>query len=161
MTEKEIEEKANEIRKDEVARLLFCADVGITEDEFFINRNGDFEIEDMIRAFENGKETRNKILKEITDNNKKEVTKLEEEICMKDKRIADAEQLIKDLLGSENSCCEEEMFFEIVTSCHPVFVNDCGFYKVLCAYQVRGSCSRVFDNKFYFVMFCQVIKFIK
>ena len=45
--------------------------------------------------------------------NRKEVTKLEEEICMKDKRIADAEQLIKDLLGSENSCCEEEMFFEI------------------------------------------------
>ena len=58
MTEKEIEEKANEIRKDEVARLLFCADVGITEDEFFVNRNGDFEIEDMVRAFERGKQSR-------------------------------------------------------------------------------------------------------
>jgi hypothetical protein len=58
MTEKEIEEKANEIRKDEVARLLFCADVGITEDEFFVARNGDFEIEDMIRAFERGKQSR-------------------------------------------------------------------------------------------------------
>ena len=55
MTEKEIEEKANKIRKNEKDRLQFCKDVGITEDEFFINQNGDFEIEDMVRAFENGK----------------------------------------------------------------------------------------------------------
>ena len=113
MTEKEIEQKANIIREKYFYRMEFCKDVGITEDEFFIKQNGDFEIEDMVRAFEKGKETRNKILKEITDNNKIEVTKLEQEICEKQKRIADAEQLIKDLLGSENSCCEEEMFFEI------------------------------------------------
>ena len=58
MPEKKIEEKANEIRKDEVARLLFCADVEITEDEFFVKQNGDFEIEDMVRAFERGKQSR-------------------------------------------------------------------------------------------------------
>ena len=101
MTEEEIEQKANIIREKYFYRMEFCKNVGITEDEYFIKNCGDFEIEDMIRAFENGKETRNKILKEITDNNNKEVTKLEDEICMKDKRIADAEQLIRDLLSWE------------------------------------------------------------
>ena len=55
MTEKEIEEKANEIRSNDKARLIFCKNVGITNDEYFIKCCGDFEIEDMIRAFENGK----------------------------------------------------------------------------------------------------------
>ena len=55
MTEKEIEEKAKEISKNKKDRLQFCKDMGITEDEFFIKQNGDFEIEDLIRAFENGK----------------------------------------------------------------------------------------------------------
>ena len=58
MTEKKIEEKANKIRKNEKDRLQFCKDVGITEDDFFVNQNGDFEIEDMVRAFERGKQSR-------------------------------------------------------------------------------------------------------
>ena len=65
MTEEEIEQKANIIREKYFYRMEFCKDVGITEDEFFIKRNGDFEIEDMVRAFEKGKETRNKILKKL------------------------------------------------------------------------------------------------
>ena len=58
MTEKEIEEKAKEISKNKKDRLQFCKDMGITEDEFFIKQNGDFEIEDIIRAFERGKQSR-------------------------------------------------------------------------------------------------------
>ena len=58
MTEKKIEEKSNKIRKNEKDRLQFCKDMGITEDEFFVKQNGDFEIEDMVRAFERGKQSR-------------------------------------------------------------------------------------------------------
>lgn len=50
-----IEETANKIRRDEKARKDFCNRVGISEDEFFINQNGDFEIEDVERAFQRGK----------------------------------------------------------------------------------------------------------
>ena len=56
MTEKEIEEKANEISKNKKDRLQFCKDVGITEDEFFIKQNGDFEIEDILRAYNKANE---------------------------------------------------------------------------------------------------------
>ena len=55
MTEEEIEQKAQEIRDFHSERVKFCNDVGITLDDFFIKWNGDFEIEDMVRAFENGK----------------------------------------------------------------------------------------------------------
>ena len=101
MTEKEIEEKANEIRKDEVARLLFCADVGITEDEFFINRNGDFEIEDMVRAFERGKQSRD--CNCMTYLNFKELEKenaeLKERVKQQSDRITELTQELDDYIN--------------------------------------------------------------
>ena len=58
MTEEEIEQKANIIREKYFYRMEFCKNVGITEDEYFEKRCGDFEVEDMIRAFERGKQSR-------------------------------------------------------------------------------------------------------
>lgn len=58
MTEEEIEQKANIIREKYFYRMEFCKNVGITEDEYFEKHCGDFEVEDMIRAFERGKQSR-------------------------------------------------------------------------------------------------------
>ena len=57
MTEREdvLESLANYVRSNEKARLEFCKNVGITLDEYYVKRCGDFEIEDMIRAFDNGR----------------------------------------------------------------------------------------------------------
>ena len=56
MTEEEIEQKAQEIRDFHSERVKFCNDVGITLDDFFIKWNGDFEIEDMVRAYNKANE---------------------------------------------------------------------------------------------------------
>lgn len=56
MTEKEIEQKAQEIRDFHSERVKFCNDVGITLDDFFVKWNGDFEIEDMVRAYNKANE---------------------------------------------------------------------------------------------------------
>lgn len=101
MTEKEIEEKANEIRKDEVARLLFCADVGITEDMFFVNRNGDFEIEDMVRAFERGKQSRdcNCMTYLNFKDLEKENAELKERVKQQSDRITELTQELDDYIN--------------------------------------------------------------
>ena len=36
-------------------RIEFCDNVGITLDDYYVKQCGDFEIEDMVRAYENGK----------------------------------------------------------------------------------------------------------
>jgi hypothetical protein len=101
MTEKQIEEKANEIRKDEVARLLFCADVGITEDEFFVARNGDFEIEDMVRAFERGKQSRdcNCMTYLNFKDLEKENAELKERVKQQSDRITELTQELDDYIN--------------------------------------------------------------
>ena len=55
MTEKEFELIASRIRNDMRKRIEFCDNVGITLDDYYVKCCGDFEIEDMVRAFENGK----------------------------------------------------------------------------------------------------------
>ena len=42
------------VRQSEKVRADFCKDVGITLDEYYVKQNGDFEIEDMVRAFQKG-----------------------------------------------------------------------------------------------------------
>lgn len=64
MTEEEIELEALKVRDNKYYRSQFCEDVGITEDEYFEKQCGDFTIEDMIRAFENGK-AQGELLKKI------------------------------------------------------------------------------------------------
>lgn len=55
MTDKEIELIASRIRNDMRKRIEFCDNVGITLDDYYVKSCGDFGIEDMVRAFENGK----------------------------------------------------------------------------------------------------------
>ena len=66
MTEREdvLEMLANCVRKNEKDRLEFCKNVGITLDEYYVKNCGDFEIEDMIRAYRRGK---NKVHKETRE----------------------------------------------------------------------------------------------
>ena len=55
MTEnKNVETLAMLVRQSEKVRADFCKDVGITLDEYYVKQNGDFEIEDMVRAFQKG-----------------------------------------------------------------------------------------------------------
>lgn len=55
MTEEEFELIASRIRNDMRKRIEFCDNVGITLDDYYIKQCGNFEIEDMVKAFENGK----------------------------------------------------------------------------------------------------------
>lgn len=64
MTKEEIELEALKVRNNKYYRSQFCEDVGITENEYFEKRCGDFTIEDMIRAFKNGK-AQGELLKKI------------------------------------------------------------------------------------------------
>lgn len=91
MTEREdiLEMLANCVRKNEKDRLEFCKNVGITLDDYYIKKCGDFEIEDMIRAFDNGRAS------------------LQNELTEKDKQIDYAKSIIKSLLDNSDEYARE------------------------------------------------------
>lgn len=116
--EEEIELIASRIRNDMRKRIEFCDNVGITLDDYYAKQCGDFEIEDMVRAFENGKvidkEENDRLLGKIADLKKKNI-KLEEQNTkwkedyialenLKDNQIADLEKKV-----NENDICIEDL----------------------------------------------------
>ena len=87
MTEEEIELIASRIRNDMRKRIEFCDNVGITLDDYCIKNCGDFEIEDMVRAFENGKLFYEEIINDYGET--------KEQLTKKDKQIAELEQKLE------------------------------------------------------------------
>lgn len=96
MTEVEIELIASRIRNDMRKRIEFCDNVGITLDDYYVKQCGDFEIEDMIRAYENGKiadeEENNKLL-DVINNQDVKIADLE-------KQNEQAKKIIKNLCNT-------------------------------------------------------------
>ena len=74
MTEEEVVLIASRIRNDMRKRIEFCDNVGITLDDYYVKKCGDFEIEDMVRAFENGKLFYEEIINDFGDT-KEQLTK--------------------------------------------------------------------------------------
>ena len=102
MTEEEIEQKAKIIREKYFYRMEFCKDVGITEDDFFIKQNGDFEIEDMVRAFERGRQSRDCNCMTYQFNFKdleKENAELKERVKQQSDRITELTQELDDYIN--------------------------------------------------------------
>ena len=85
MTDEEIDLISSRIRNDMKKRIDFCDNVGITLDDYYVKQCGDFEIEDMVRAYENGRmayeEGYNKLLDVINN---------------QDVKIADLEKKVKE-----------------------------------------------------------------
>ena len=99
MTDEEIDLIASRIRNDMRKRIEFCDNVGITLDDYYVKKCGDFEIEDMVRAFENGK-----VIDEEENN------KLLDVINNQDVKIADLEKKVKEyeqqLSAMEKGVCD-------------------------------------------------------
>ena len=95
---------------------LRCKAWGITENEYYCKWCGDFELDDMYKAYRRGK-NKGARMYEVSLRDKIFLSKLLKEQTETTKKLDDqltkAKEIIKDLLGSENTSCEEEMFFEI------------------------------------------------
>ena len=101
MTEEELKQEANFIREKYFYRMEFCKNVGITEGEYFEKHCGDFEVEDMIRAFERGKQSRD--CNCMTCLNFKELEKenaeLKERVKQQSDRITELTQELDDYIN--------------------------------------------------------------
>lgn len=99
--EQVVEIFAKRVRENEKDRIEFCKNVGITLDDYYVKQCGDFEIEDMIRAYNNGKAG---VQQELTEMNKsyKKFRKDYQELCrLKDMRIEELKAEIKSLRHQE------------------------------------------------------------
>ena len=78
-----VETLAMLIRQSEKVRTDFCKDVGITLDDFYVKQNGDFEIEDMVRAFQKGFGMALIPLQEQLTKKDTEIAKLKEQLSIR------------------------------------------------------------------------------
>ena len=96
------------VRQSEKVRADFCKDVGITLDEYYVKQNGDFEIEDMVRAFQKGFGMA--------------LIPLQSQLTEKDKQIEELKAQIKELEAQieKMKCCE---------NCGKEFTKECAWWK--------------------------------